>query len=74
MNKVLFWYNKFSLSCYKISLTQFYPALPIGNVNLIRDHQKISYKRCDYESVDEKSLSYAMSRKTTKKEFGTQKG
>ena len=27
----------------------------------------ISNERRDYESVDEKSLSYAMSRKTTKK-------
>ena len=25
--------------------------------NLRRDHQKISYERRDYESVDEKSLS-----------------
>ena len=32
-----------------------------------RDHQIISYERRDYESADEKSLSYAMSRKTTKK-------
>ena len=29
--------------------------------------KKISYERRDYESVDEKSLSSAMSRKTTKK-------
>ena len=29
--------------------------------------KKISYERRDYESVDEKSLSKAMSRKTTKK-------
>ena len=29
--------------------------------------KKISYERRDYESVDEKSLSWAMSRKTTKK-------
>ena len=29
--------------------------------------KKISYERRDYESVDEKSLSEAMSRKTTKK-------
>ena len=28
--------------------------------------KKISYERRDYESVDEKSLSWAMSRKTTK--------
>ena len=34
--------------------------------------KKISYDRCAYESVDDKSLSLAMSRKTTKKkkEFG----
>ena len=29
--------------------------------------KKISYERRDYESVDEISLSWAMSRKTTKK-------
>ena len=29
--------------------------------------KEISYERRTYESVDEKSLSYAMSRKTTKK-------
>ena len=29
--------------------------------------KKISYERLEYESVDEKSLSYAMTRKTTKK-------
>ena len=28
------------------------------------------YERRDYESVDEKSLSYAMSRKTEKKNSG----
>ena len=31
--------------------------------------EKNSYERRAYESVDEKSLSYAMSQKTTKKEF-----
>ena len=31
--------------------------------------KKNSYERRDYESVDEKSLSKAMSRKTTKKKF-----
>ena len=40
------------------------------NSMLRRDLQKISYERRAYESVDEKSLSWAMSRKTTKKEFG----
>ena len=38
--------------------------------NLRRDNQKIFYERRNYESVDEKSLSQAMSRKTTKEEFG----
>ena len=32
---------------------------------LRRDHQKISYERRDYESVDEKSISYPIPRKTT---------
>ena len=37
-----------------------------------RDPQKISYERRDYESVDEKSLSWAMSRKNDeKKNTGT---
>ena len=31
--------------------------------------KKISYKRRDYETVDENSLSEAMSRKTTKERF-----
>ena len=33
------------------------------NSILRRDHQKISYELPAYESVDEKSLSYVMSRK-----------
>ena len=40
------------------------------NFDSRRDHQKNSYERRAYESVDEKSLSLAMSRKTMKKEFG----
>ena len=36
------------------------------NFNIKRDQQKISYERRVYESVDEKSLSLAMSRKTAK--------
>ena len=35
--------------------------------------KKISYERRDYESVDEKSLSWAMSRKTMKKRIQTVK-
>ena len=36
--------------------------------------KKISYERRDYESVDEKSLTKAMSRKTTKKRIQALKG
>ena len=36
--------------------------------------KKISYERRDHESVDEKSLSWAMSRKTTKKRIQAVKG
>ena len=36
--------------------------------------EKISYERRAYESVDEKSLSYVMSRKTTKKTIQAFKG
>ena len=39
------------------------------NLNLRGDRQKMSYEFRTYESVDEKSLSLAISRKTTKKEF-----
>ena len=35
----------------------FLPTLPKFDFILRRDHQKISYERCAYESVDEKSLS-----------------
>ena len=42
--------------------------------NLRRDHQKISFERRDYESVDEKSLSLAMPRKTMKKKNSGGKG
>ena len=42
----------------------------IGKITILKIEgiiKKISCERRDYESVDEKSLSYAMSRKTTKK-------
>ena len=42
--------------------------------NLRRDHQKLSHERSDYEPVDEKSLSYAMFRKTMKKRIHAFKG
>ena len=42
--------------------------------NLRRDHQKISYERRDYDSVDEKNLSWAMPRKTKNKRIHAIKG
>ena len=47
--------------------------------NLRRDHQKKkkkknSYERRDYESVDEKSLSLIMSRKSTQRRIRAVKG
>ena len=39
-----------------------------------RDHQKISYERRVYESVDDRSLSYAISLKPTKKWIHVTKG
>ena len=63
---------------YTVNLyNQFNPLLPIAHKSAQIDKisilklegiiKKISYERRDYESVDEKSLSKAMSRKTTKK-------
>ena len=42
--------------------------------NLRRDHQKISYERRDYDSVDEKRLSQATSRKNDEKRIQEGKG
>ena len=39
-----------------------------------RDHQKISYERRNYVSVEKKSLSQVMSRKTTNKRIQALKG
>ena len=62
----------------------FNPLLPIAHKSARIDKisilklegiiKKISYERRDYESVDEKSLSKAMSRKTTKKKNSGTKG
>ena len=62
----------------------FNPLLPIAHKSAQIDKisilklegiiKKISYERRDYESVDEKSLSKAMSRKTTKKRIQALKG
>ena len=56
-----------------------YPLLPIAyksaridKISILKLEgiiKKNSYERRDYESVEEKSLSQAMSQKTTKKEF-----
>ena len=40
---------------------------------LRRDHQKISNERRDYESIDEKTLSWAMSKKTMNKNSGSKR-
>ena len=63
---------------------KFNPLLPIAHKSAQIDkisilklegiNKKISYERRDYESVDEKSLSKAMSRKTTKKIIQALKG
>ena len=37
------------------------------DLNIRRDHQKISHEHPDYKSVDEKNLSNAMFQKTTTK-------
>ena len=65
-------------------LLYFNPLLPIAHKSARIDKisilklegiiKKISYERRDYESVDEKSLSKAMSRKTTKKRIHALKG
>ena len=62
----------------------FNPLLPIAHKSARIDKisilklegitKKISYERRDYDSVDEKSLSKAMSRKTTKKRIQALKG
>ena len=43
------------------------------NFSLRRDHQKKSYERRAYESVDDKSLSQAISQKTMKPELVTER-
>ena len=62
----------------------FNPLLPIAHKSARIDKisilklegitKKISYERRYFESVDEKSLSKAMSRKTTKKRIRALKG
>ena len=49
----------------------------IGKISILKLEgiiKKNSYELCDYESVDENSLSYAMSRKTMKKRIQALKG
>ena len=49
-------------------------ATQCQNFDLRMDHQKNSYERRDYESVDEKSLPWVMYRKTMKKRIQAVKG
>ena len=53
---------------------QIVQIVPIGqNFNLI-NNLKISYKRCVYESVDDRSLFYATSHKSTENRMHAVKG
>ena len=48
--------------------------MAVTNFDLRRDHQKISYERRDYESVDEKSLSWAICSEKLQKNNSGSKG
>ena len=71
-------------SSFLFSFRHINPLVPIahksariGKISILKLEgiiKKISYERRDYESVDEKSLSKAMSRKTTKKRIQALKG
>ena len=72
-----------NLNCKLLKYFIFNPLLPIAHKSARIDKISIlklegiikkSYERRDYESVDEKSLSKAMSRKTTKKRIQALKG
>ena len=72
------------ISMQFVSIKYLNPLVPIAHKSAQIDKisilklegiiKKISYERRDYESVDEKSLSKAMSRKTTKKIIQALKG
>ena len=49
-------------------------ATQCQNFDLRRDHQKNSYERSDYESVDEKRISQTKPRKLTKIRIQAQMG
>ena len=77
LKKIQILVHKCYLPWSKYSFTTIFinPLLPIVafatqgqklDFNLRRDHQKISYERPDYESLDEKNLSLTKSRKLTK--------
>ena len=77
-------FSKLSSSLLSNNFKCVNPLLPIAHKSARIDKililklegiiKKISYERRDYESVDEKSLSKAMSRKTTKKRIQALKG
>ena len=77
-------WDLFEKLSFVINLKKLNPLLPIAHKSARIDKililklegiiKKISYERRDYESVDEKSQSKAMSRKTTKKRIQALKG
>ena len=64
----MFYANTLTLHCLVRGSIQFFILFKEGIII------KIFYERRDYESVDEKSLSLSLSRKTTKKEIQAVKG
>ena len=66
-------YTNFFISLLPI----MYKSARIDKISILKLEgiiKKISYERRDYESVEEKSLSQAMSRKTTNKRIQALKG
>ena len=66
---ILFYFNPLVPSAHK--------SVRIAKILILKLEgiiKKISYERRDYESVDENSLSEAMSRKTTKRRIQALKG
>ena len=57
---------------YKTLVPSAHKSVRIAKISILKLEgiiKKISYERRNYDSVDEKSLSWAMFRKNTKKKF-----
>ena len=67
----------FLLRCYNPLVPSAHKSVRIAKISILKLEgiiKKISYERRDYESVDENSLSEALSRKTTKRRIQALKG